>query len=41
MAVKTTTGLAGVPVVPRSREILIRAYEKYLAALADSLEAGM
>lgn len=36
---KESTGIAGVPVVPRAREILMRAYEKYLTEL-EQFEQG-
>ena len=32
-AQKTSTGIPGVPVLPRGREILIRIYERYLDLL--------
>eukprot|EP01125_Pyxidicula_operculata_P004689 TRINITY_DN1758_c0_g3_i1.p1 TRINITY_DN1758_c0_g3~~TRINITY_DN1758_c0_g3_i1.p1 ORF type:complete len:155 (+),score=40.11 TRINITY_DN1758_c0_g3_i1:234-698(+) len=36
--VKQTTGIPGVPVIPRAREILIRLYQKYLEELEANFE---
>ena len=32
---KSSTGIPGIPVVPRAREILIRIYERYMDMLAQ------